>query len=213
MEVFGDIESDGFKPRKIQDHQHVVGCVWYWQMDKCHSFSRKHSQVLANVIVASIVSAGPMDNKTAEWVDRLLCAFMNYNLRVGDTTETEEFLGLWWNSDWDLIKFGHTKMDKIRKKIREAKKKIPNAPFQTCEYPLLASKQDRTTFLKNAGLWAIWYYQELEEDYDGIDQGFKGDIAQKFLDSNNLVNAFGTSGVSDAVSLLRNYTYSTSTDN
>ncbi|KAF2439472.1 hypothetical protein P171DRAFT_490173 [Karstenula rhodostoma CBS 690.94] len=199
LKHFSDIEADGFKPRKLLDHHHVVGYVWYWQLDQNHSFSRKHIQVLANVIVASIVGAGDADKKTHEWADRFVRAFMAYNNRNPDTSETEHFLGMWWRSNWDLIKFGRAKLELIKAKIREARSRIPNTPFHPFEYPELAKEQDRTAFLKNAGMWAIWWHLDNELTYNGLDTEFKGNAANAFLESNDMLEAFGSSSVSDGV--------------
>ncbi|KAJ4350454.1 uncharacterized protein N0V89_009075 [Didymosphaeria variabile] len=191
FERYDDIEAHNFKPRKLDGRGQADYLVWYWQLDQDHSFSRKHPQVMANVLLALMVQREEdVTRDMSLWADQLVKAFMYYNFRVPNTGPTEDFLQMWRNSNWDLIKFGSTKIKLIKHKLAQLRATIPKTREEAQKF--LQSHIDEAIQNPDDSTYALWFFLESDWEMNETDKEAK---ARFDSDTDALADAFAMSGV------------------
>jgi hypothetical protein len=56
---YNDITSTGFRARKLEQMMNITMAIFYWQMDKQHSYSTQYRDIRFNVLLATLELSVP----------------------------------------------------------------------------------------------------------------------------------------------------------
>ncbi|KAL1610177.1 hypothetical protein SLS60_001842 [Paraconiothyrium brasiliense] len=201
FENFGCLASNNFSGHKIEGHFEITRAIWYWNLDKTHSFSRHHRQVMVNFLVASLVAAeGRRYDTRGLFVQRFIEAFINANLRDIDTEEQDDFLKHWYESDFDLITFSNKDMKRIMKKVQNLKEEYPPEPIKTNCFVSEARRHNYLLYCESAAAWAVQWMGAWEKQAEDMEKGEKEDQTRSLKWDTDLCDIMAALGVNEEVS-------------
>lgn len=97
FEKHGDLEADNFKARKTHGHEQAASLIWFWHLDGGHSFNLNHRQVMANILVFTIIEDElGIPTEIQEFVKAYMDAFRNQTYgRAATAVQVEGFVHVW----------------------------------------------------------------------------------------------------------------------
>ncbi|KAJ4350458.1 uncharacterized protein N0V89_009079 [Didymosphaeria variabile] len=201
---FGYLASNNFSGCKLEGGFNVSRMVWYWNLDKTHSFSRHHHQVLANFLVASLVAAeGENYDAKGMFVQLFIEAFITANLRDTDHEEQDEFLNHWDTCEFDLITFTNKDLKRIMKKVLQLREELPSEPMQTTCFASEARRQNYALYCQNAAAWAVHWMAAWEKKAEAAEADEKEDQTKPLKWDDDLCDVMAALGMNNDVSCAR----------
>lgn len=172
FENYTRFASADFKAHKAKGADAVSLAIWFWQMDPSHSFSRRHTIMRSNILMACIMCMIPEPERFIDAGALQFCTafFDAWHWTVGrqdDFDKQREFLSLWVEGPYELMHFGSKQRKSMEKKIKELEqyvpKKLPPVDFgQECYWQGLEMlpKDIRS---KYGPAWAVRHIRQVEE--------------------------------------------------
>ncbi|KAH7082678.1 hypothetical protein BKA63DRAFT_549228 [Paraphoma chrysanthemicola] len=177
--------------------------IWYWEMDKTHSFTRRQRQVRFNILMACIVraSTNPLEYVTPAALalsKAFIDAWLYAVTRQDESSKQSEFLDMWANGPFDLVFWGRQASARMDKAVKQLEQYVPKATipmegqlgfWQEMHYT------SPNTIRKFGTAWAMKWTVWVDEGGKEIDKKHEEVEADEGLESGTLMAAFDNAGL------------------
>ncbi|KAF2027302.1 hypothetical protein EK21DRAFT_24818, partial [Setomelanomma holmii] len=200
---YNDIAKAGFRARKKEQDMNVTLAIWYWGVDKTHSFARRHQIVRFNVICALILK-GFSDptafcaRETGSFRESFLYAFFEHARRDEDDHSCRlKLLDEWRSGPYDLIQFTEGQRQGMQQAIKTLTQGMPaleeEVVPETFFKMMYSQPEDR--FRLHGREWALQFLLRDEKDYDEFDTLARQADAEESLSSGDFLAGFAGVGM------------------
>ncbi|KAI4679970.1 uncharacterized protein J4E88_005860 [Alternaria novae-zelandiae] len=147
----------------------AVKAIWYWQIDKSHSFSRYHTVVRYNILTAVVVGASKdlgayCPGSAQQFIHAFVLAWKEAVSQSTSFTEREAFLKLWPEGDHDVMRWRSWQLVAMRRAVAQMMEKVPELPFPASEFWDKVQQQPDVEWKKHGHAWAAQWIKHVSEE-------------------------------------------------